>query len=163
MNKLLSVICALFFSVSLQAFGSIGDIVIEGKIEKKNDGEQYLLKASDFNKMSKSNIKTTTSWTDAGRQVNFEGVKVKDILNLVGAHGSTLRMSALNDYWVDIPISDVNKYGIILANKMDGVGLRVRNFGPYFVIYPLDEHPTLLNSPLYLSRFIWQVNKITVI
>nr|HBY1206077.1 oxidoreductase [Klebsiella pneumoniae] len=54
-------------------------------------------------------------------------------------------------------------FNIILANKMDGKPLEVRNFGPYFVIYPLDSNPTKLNSPIYLSRFIWQVDKITVL
>ncbi|MBL1597847.1 oxidoreductase, partial [Klebsiella pneumoniae] len=29
--------------------------------------------------------------------------------------------------------------------------------------YPLDEHASEINNPLYLSRFIWQVNKITVL
>mgnify|MGYP000994153421 CR=1 FL=1 len=72
-------------------------------------------------------------------------------------------MHALNDYWVDIPISDVEDFNIILANKMDGKPLEIRNFGPYFVIYPLDSNPTKLNSPIYLSRFIWQVDKITVL
>ena len=162
MRKLMSVLILSAISLSTYTYGAIGDIVIDGKINKKNHGDEYILKASDFNRMNTASIKTTTSWTEAGRAVDFEGVKVKDILDLVGASGKRLRMRALNDYWIDIPVTDVKTYGIILAHKMDGKVLQVRNFGPYFVIYPLDDYATKLNSPVYLSRFIWQVNKITV-
>ena len=48
-------------------------------------------------------------------------------------------MRALNDYWVDIPVSDIEQFDILLANKMDGNPLKVRDFGPYFVIYPMDK------------------------
>ncbi|WP_230202198.1 putative pterin-binding protein, partial [Serratia marcescens] len=93
----------------------------------------------------------------------FEGVKFKDLLKLVGARGKTLRMRALNDYWVDIPVSDIEQFDILLANKMDGNPLKVRDFGPYFVIYPMDKFYDKLNSPTFQARHIWQVSGITVL
>lgn len=162
LNKhLLSAI--FIFLIPFYSIAKTGDISIDGKIRKTNSGNVFILSKEYFDNMKKSQIKTTTSWTKKDHRVNFEGVKVKDILNEVGAFGSTLRMHALNDYWVDIPVSDVDKYDIILANKMDGKNLKVRDFGPYFVIYPVDKNPDELNKPIYLSRFIWQVDKITVI
>lgn len=163
MNKLFSMMFNIILIVSLNATADIGDLQIDGNISNKNHENKFILKADDFDKMKKTTIKTTTSWTQKDRQIIFQGVKVEDILKIAGARGKTLRMSALNDYWVDIPITDVNTYGIILADTMDGKKLKTRNFGPYFVIYPLDDYPTKLNSPTYLSRFIWQVNRITVL
>lgn len=140
----------------------IGDIYIDGKIGVTNAGEAYVLTEQQFNELPQYTIKTSTSWTINGRAVNFEGVRVRDILQLVKASGKTLRMHALNDYWVNIPVSDTTDFDIILARKMDGKPLEVRTFGPYFVIYPLDSNREKLNTPVYLSRFIWQVDKITV-
>ncbi|MNP78119.1 hypothetical protein D3C76_1756660 [compost metagenome] len=51
---------------------------------------------------------------------------------------------------------------MILAYKMDGVMLKIRNFGPLFLVYPRDAAGPELNSPLYNSRFIWQVDRIVI-
>ncbi|VTR27376.1 Uncharacterised protein [Serratia fonticola] len=47
-----------------------------------------------------------------------------------------MTLYALNDYYIDVPISDVAKYNMILAYKMGGEMLKVRDFGPLFLIYP---------------------------
>lgn len=80
----------------------------------------------------------------------------------VGAKGETLTFYALNDYYIDVPLSDVKKYNMILAYKMDGEMLKLRNFGPLFLVYPRDAAGPELNSPLYNSRFIWQVDRIVI-
>lgn len=164
MRKLIFIASSIILSSSFSQFvySKSGDLFINGYVNVKNSVDGYVLTKEMFDTMSKSSIKTSTSWTPKGQPVNFEGVKIKDILKLVEAKGETLRVHALNDYWVDIPVTDVNTYDIILATKMDGKPLQVRDFGPYFVIYPVDSYPTKLNSPIYLSRFIWQVDKITV-
>lgn len=77
--------------------------------------------------------------------------------------GSRLKVHALNDYWVEIPMSDVVNYNILLASKIDGKAFSIRDFGPYFVIYPVDERREELNSPVKFSKFVWQVDSITVV
>ncbi|MBH3135037.1 oxidoreductase [Serratia marcescens] len=165
MRKLTSLILPLFVLLFITApsFAKTGDIYIDGDITQKNNRGGYILSAKEFNTLEKNHIKTTTSWTIPGRVVDFEGVKLKDLLQFVGARGKTLRMKALNDYWVDIPVSDIEQFDILLANKMDGELMKVRDFGPYFVIYPMDKFYDKLNSPTYQARHIWQVNSITVL
>nr|WP_254170376.1 molybdopterin-dependent oxidoreductase [Serratia marcescens] len=109
--------------------------------------------------LPKTSITTSTAWTPKEK---FTGTSFKDILTEVGITGKIVRVHALNDYWVDIPMSDVYKYNIILASKRNDTPLKVRDFGPYFVIYPLDEHYEELNKPIFYSRFVWQVEHITV-
>lgn len=109
--------------------------------------------------LPKTSITTSTAWTPKEK---FSGTSFKDILTEVGITGKIVRVHALNDYWVDIPMSDVDKYNIILASKRNDTPLKVRDFGPYFVIYPLDEHYEELNKPIFYSRFVWQVEHITV-
>ena len=50
-----------------------------------------------------------------------------------------------------ISVSDIEQFDILLANKMDGNPLKVRDFGPYFVIYPMDKFYDKLNSPTFQS------------
>ena len=83
------------------------------------------------------------------------------VLKKVGANGQQLTITALNDYSVQVPASDAEKYPVILARTMNGKPLSVRDKGPLFLIYPFDQYPELRNK-LYYSRAIWQISIIRV-
>jgi hypothetical protein len=93
--------------------------------------------------------------------VRYEGVLARDLMKQVGATGSKLLATALNDYLAEIPLSDLTDYNVILAIKANGEYLPVRDKGPIFVVYPLDSDPGLLNNTIY-SRCIWQLTRLTV-
>lgn len=133
----------------------IGDLTV--KDEKSHRSITFSKETLD--KLPKSSITTSTPWLP---KTTFSGFRVKDVLEAAGYHGKRLRVHALNDYWVDIPMSDVDNYDIILANKRGEQELRVRDFGPYFVVYPIDDNFSELNRPIYYSRSAWQVDSITV-
>ena len=105
-------------------------------------------------------IDTETPWTDGVNR--FEGPAIRALLDLVGAKGSQIRVSALNDYAVDIPISDFDTYGAILAMKMNDEILRIRTRGPLWLIYPWDARPEL-RSDLYYGRAVWHASQIIVL
>lgn len=134
---------------------------VAGKIDNVTDPvkKSYLFTDKQLLAMPVHSITTSTSWTP---QRKFEGISVADILERVGGKGETLTFYALNDYYIDVPLSDVKKYNMILAYKMDGEMLKLRNFGPLFLVYPRDAAGPELNSPLYNSRFIWQVDRIVI-
>jgi hypothetical protein len=50
----------------------------------------------------------------------FEGPLLCDLLERVGADGTVLQARALNDYVVEIPIGDCERYPVILALTRDG-------------------------------------------
>ncbi|MED7793150.1 molybdopterin-dependent oxidoreductase [Klebsiella aerogenes] len=120
----------------------------------------HTITADEFNAYPQKTICTSTPWTDINKKACFTGVRIKDIINKYNIPSDTLNFHALNDYDVNIPKSDINDYDIILASHMNGKQLEVRNFGPYMVIYPLDQYQNKLNRPDHLARFIWQVDKI---
>ncbi|AVJ19756.1 molybdopterin-dependent oxidoreductase [Serratia rhizosphaerae] len=152
---------ALFALIATQTSALSFTLEVSGNISHFTDtaNKRYVFSDQDLFAMPVNSISTSTSWTPRRK---FDGVAVADILKKVGAKGQTLSMHALNDYYIDIPLSDVEKYNIILAYKMDGEMLKIRNFGPLFLVYPRDESGPELNSPLYNSRFIWQVNRIVI-
>ncbi|MGM8766073.1 molybdopterin-dependent oxidoreductase [Enterobacter asburiae] len=161
MGKLLIVVFSLLYTFN--SYAENGDIVITTKNKYATKPVSYTINRNEFNSLQTKSITTKTPWTPNGRAVTFSGVPIREIMRHVGVSGSMLIMHALNDYEVSIPIEDVFKYDIILANKMDGEYLTLRNFGPYFVIYPVDQFYGQLNTPKFLARLIWQVDKITVV
>jgi hypothetical protein len=104
-------------------------------------------------------FKTTTNWTKG--ETTFTGVSLKALLAAIGAKGQNLHASALNDYAVDIPVSDAVDNGPIIAYLLDGKPMSLRDKGPLWVIYPFDANPAYKNEEIY-SRAIWQLSKIDV-
>src|SRR3546814_19130613 len=84
----------------------------------------------------------------------FEGVAVAALLDFVRAEGSTVTAIALNDYKVQIPVSDIHDYPVLLALKMNGETLRVRDKGPIWIVYPLDDYTELAPADID-KRWIW--------
>lgn len=150
------------YSISMMTYAMPADIVLTHALEKGEVDLNCTITPAEFKNMPQSQIKTTTPWTPAGKIMTFEGVRIKDILMKCGVNGKVLKMHALDGFATDIPWKDVDEYNFLIANKMNGNELNTRNFGPYFVVYPLDEYKTELNNPLYMSRFIWQVDSILV-
>ena len=58
-------------------------------------------------------VTTITPWTDG--EVTFGGVLARDLMNAVEAAGSQVHAIALNDYTVDIPLSDLVGGEVLLA------------------------------------------------
>lgn len=93
--------------------------------------------------------------------VTFEGVLGSDFLAAVGVPpgAKTMHMVALNDYVADVPIEDLRLWPVMLALKIDGKYMSVREKGPIWLVYPshIDEK---LGEPAYQGRWIWQVKDI---
>ncbi len=104
-------------------------------------------------------ITTTTPWYDGPR--TFTGPLLRAVLQQAQVTGTVLRISALNDYSVEIPAEDLDLYGVVLATRIDGKPLSVRDKGPLFVIYPFDSRTDLKQEKFY-SRAVWQVARIAI-
>ena len=70
-------------------------------------------------------------------------------------------MTALNDYAIEVPASEAASGGPILATRVDGKPLSVRDKGPIWVIYPFDDKEAYKTEVTY-SRSIWQLKSIEV-
>lgn len=100
-----------------------------------------------------------TPWTDG--QVSFSGPFLRGILAAAGAKGRALKVRALNDYTAQLPIEDAETLDTIVATRMNGQPMSVRNKGPLFLIYPFDKDRSLFNEK-YFSRSVWQIKEIEV-
>ncbi|WP_155625171.1 molybdopterin-dependent oxidoreductase [Burkholderia vietnamiensis] len=136
-------------------------LIVSGNISHFTNPQtkEYVFTKADLMRLPVKTIRTSTAWTPVSL---FEGVSMLDILKKVGGKGKYITAYTLDDYYGDIPISDFEKYGAILAYKFNGKYFSVDNFGPLFVVYPRDTGGEELSGPLYSTRFIWQIYKIVV-
>ena len=104
-------------------------------------------------------IATATPWTEGVS--SYEGVLLRDLLDRLGIAGATVKLTALNDYSITIPAADFDKYDVVLAYARDGMAMPVRDKGPLWVVYPLDDHPELNNEDTH-AKMIWQVRRLDV-
>jgi len=107
--------------------------------------------------LAQKKIDTTTPWTE-GVQA-FSGPTLSALAGLGGRAPTEALVIALNDYLINIPASDWQRWEPILATRHNGARMPVREKGPFWVIYPMDKDQVLITQ-LYRSRMVWQVNKI---
>jgi hypothetical protein len=131
-------------------------LTIDGKISSQTAVKMSI---QDIEALGATSVVTKTPWHDSA--TTFEGVLFADLIDKLGATGDRLSVVALNNYYSEIPVADLRKYGVILAYKQDGAYMPVSDKGPLFVVYPFDGHAELKNE-IYYARSAWQVRSITV-
>lgn len=138
-----------------------GEVVltIDGMINECTDGLEVRLDKTMVNALPRKQIRTENPW-DHG-PLTYEGVLLRDLMKFVKADGKSITVTALNDYRAEIPLEDLEKYDVILADKRDGVDLPVRDKGPFFVVFPFTDVPELSTEARF-AQSVWQVNRISV-
>jgi hypothetical protein len=154
----------LFFATSLSAGAAElpkpkGEVILTmaGTIAAMNNEGRAEFDMDMLQTLPVTTFKTTTTWTEG---VNtFTGVSLKALLAAVGAQGTIAKAIALNDYAVEIPVSDAVVDGPIVAYAMDGKPMPVRDKGPLWIVYPYDANAAYRTEAVY-SKSIWQLSRI---
>jgi len=133
-------------------------LTLSGKIEQTNAPGEARFDKAMLESLGKASFRTTSQLSDEPQL--FEGVPLRAVLERVGAKGTVMKASALNDYEVDIPFEDL-KYEPLIAMQVDGQVLKLRDKGPLWIVYPRDDHRVLLDIR-YDSRWIWQLNQLHI-
>ncbi len=134
-------------------------LTVSGNIKHTNGDGVARFDRNMLESLGMSALETSTRWTE-GRP-RFEGILARDLLARIGAEGTTVHAVAINDYAVEIPLSDFQDYPVLLALKMDGEYMRVRDKGPIWVIYPTERFEEL-NAQSFQVRQIWQLKSLDV-
>lgn len=140
-----------------------GEVVltITGDIAVTNADNSLILDRDALAALGTQTIETTTIWTEEGLH-RFEGVSLQRLTALIGAESGTLLATAINDYTIEIPVSDAVADGPIIAFLMDGEPMSVRDKGPLWIVYPYDLSVDYRSAVIY-SRSIWQLDRIEVV
>lgn len=139
-----------------------GDVVltVSGAITQTNAGDTAEFDTAMLESIGTVTFETSTTWTEGVQ--TFTGVELADLLKVLGANGSQLRASAVNDYAVNIPTDDAVGGGPIVAFLRNGEAMSLRNKGPLWIVYPYDSVPEYRTEVIF-SRSIWQLDRIEVL
>jgi len=144
-------------AATLQAARGPVVLTVTGAIDTTNSDHTAQFDMEMLEALPGRITKVETPWTEG--TVSFEGPLGKSLIAAVGARGKMMHITAINDYAVDVPVEDFEKYPVILATKKDGAAMPVRDKGPIFIIYPFDVDKSLF-SETYFNRSVWQVKSI---
>jgi hypothetical protein len=133
---------------------------LSGRLRMRNRGAEAAFDMPMLQALPQQRLITRTPWYAKARQ--FSGPLLRSVLSAAGAQGTLLRLKALNDYQVDMPWDDPQRFDVLLALSLDGQPMGVRDKGPLMVIYPFDAQPEL-RSAVYYSRSAWQLRSIEVL
>lgn len=119
--------------------------------------DERVLSLKDLESLKQSEIDTTTPWSS--RKQRFVGPSLGELADITKRRVVTAKVAALNDYSATIPAEDWTDHGAILAIRLNGELQRVRDRGPWWVMYPIDSDPKL-RELFYQARMVWQVKSI---
>jgi hypothetical protein len=133
---------------------------IDGRVSRVNTPGRADFDMDMIAALPQHSFEARTPWYANARR--FTGPLLRDLLEQARAEGTTLRLTALNDYRVDMPAEDAQRFGVIVARLLDGQPMAVRDKGPLFIVYPFHDVPAL-RSATYYGRSAWQLRTITVL
>lgn len=135
-------------------------LTVRGKVGRSNDGTAAQFDMPMLERLPQRSLTTRTPWYDGPRK--FAGPLLRDVLQAAGADGTTIRAVALNDYKVDIPVADAQRFDVVMARLINDQAIPVREKGPLFIIYPFDDRAEL-RVPQYFSRCAWQLRTLEIL
>ena len=135
-------------------------LTIKGQMTQVTALEEAMFDLEALQKIGSVTFTTTTPWTVGAQQ--FTGVPLNQLLTHIGATASRLRVTAINEYQVEVPASDAVDGGPILAWAQNDDLLSVREKGPLWLVYPFDAKEEYRTEQVH-SRAVWQVEKIELL
>lgn len=158
---------ALSWALAVPAMGQSlpapkGEIIltITGDIKNTNAEGAAVFDLEMLQSLPAHEFDTETIWTEGTH--TFSGVSLGTLLKAVGAEGVAIRATALNDYAVEIPMTDATDGSALIAYHFDGAEMSVREKGPLWVVYPYSSNAKYRSEVIY-SRSIWQLDRLEVI
>lgn len=125
---------------------------------RADDVVEYTIE--DLRSLEEQTFRTETIWSSGLQE--FKGVPLKALLDDLGVSQGWLKARAINDYAVDVPVSDAVENGPIIAYERNGTPMSVRDKGPLWLVYPFDSNPDYRTEVIY-SRSIWQLDRLEVL
>lgn len=131
--------------------------VIVLTVESRGQRTRFDMRALEA--LPQRTYRVTTPWYL--RSVTFRGPLLRDVLAAADASGTHIEAVAVNDYTADIPFEDAEAYDVIIALRMDGKPMSLRDKGSLFVAYPYDRLPPEMLQRAF-ERSVWQLDGLRV-
>ncbi len=149
--------CTAIFMTPLMA-AQEATLLIDGDIAAA--GGTMQLTDTALSALPQIEFATSTVWTTG--EVRFSGPSLASVLQAAGAGPGDLMLHATNDYTVTMPRDMIEAEAPIIATRIAGQPISLRDKGPFWVVFPYDTQARF-RSDLALMVSVWQLIKITVL
>ena len=140
-----------------------GDVIltVTGEITNKNSGDADVFDMATLEKLGLVKYEVNDPWLNAKN--TYTGILVSELLRFVGAapSASIITVAALDDYQMDINISDIQKWPILLATQTNGNYMAIDSNGPSRIIFPHDTYSDI-DPVAYKDLWVWSVKAIEI-
>lgn len=133
-------------------------LTVSGELACCPGGSAYL-DLPRLDSLPQTEVKTQTPWTDTTD--SYSGVRLSELLKVLGAAGKTLTATAMNDYSTEFGIDTALQYPVILATRRNQQQMRIRDKGPIWIIYPLNDYPQLRKEEHH-HAMVWQLKSLQI-
>ena len=146
------------FAAALLALPNIGAAQTILTVSTPEQSATYTLE--ELLALPQTTVVTTNDYVDTA--TTFQGPRLRAVLEPLNVGpDASLKMVALNDFSSNVPAVDAFEYDVILAVLRDGEPMSVRDKGPIWVIYPMDDHAELRDDS-FNGRLVWQLKTIAI-
>jgi len=97
------------------------------------------------------------------QRINFTGVLLRDIVREYGAAGvDRVQVKAIDQYIADFIRDEWARIDILLATRMDGKPITIKQNGPVRIVLP-DDTARDMGHDVFIAKWIWFVKSIQFI
>ena len=135
-------------------------LTVTGNIRTVNETEQIIMDIPTIESVGQVEYTVLDPFKD--EEITYTGVLMSDLLDLwqIGEEATTLRMTALNDYMVEVPISLIRDFPVIFAMQANGEYMPIADKGPAMLVLPYHRFES--ERPSSDAYWIWQIKSIDV-
>jgi hypothetical protein len=135
-------------------------LAVSGRIGVTNDPAGAVFDRAMLDALPQGRFLTTNSWDPERRA--YSGPWLKDLVAAVGATGHRIKVTALNDYAVTMPVPADQPFPPILASRIDDQPIPTWGKGPLWVMYDLASDPGVRTKEIE-AWAVWNVKSIEVL
>ncbi len=91
------------------------------------------------------------------KRQSFSGVSFADVLEAVGATGTSVTIHALDDYETTLTAKELRDSGVLLATRLDGKAIELAAGGPVRMVFPASS-----KISQDTDQWVWSIDHISV-
>lgn len=135
-------------------------LTVTGKVKNMNHDKAILMDRPTIEAVGLVEYTVTDPFEQ--RPVRYRGVLMRDLLDRwqVADDATTMQLTALNDYKIDIPLAEFRQYPILFALQADGLYMQPDYRGPAMLVYPVDQYQ--FERLTVQRKWIWQIKAIDI-
>ena len=131
---------------------------VDGNVTVANVEAATVFDLKMLKSLGTHSFSSKTEWLDG--TPTFTGVPLKALIEKVGASGTEILAMAADGYAISIPMTDIDRYTILLVYAIDGKELDVTDKGPLWVMYRWD-HMSPQEIEDKSPNAVWQLQQLT--